>query len=84
MLDLMPESEAATTSVAVVACGAKRQQEIRRKLHQFVAKYPEYTVAVGYFVERLSEVYNSSRMAQFAMEQGFFSRKYIIWSCSVW
>lgn len=72
LFDLMPESEAATTSVAVVACGAKRQQEIRRKLHQFVAKYPEYTVAVGYFVERLSEVYNSSRMAQFAMEQGFF------------
>ena len=31
LFDLMPESEAATTSVAVVACGAKRQQEIRRK-----------------------------------------------------
>lgn len=69
LLDQLPESE---TVIAVLACMAKRQQEIRRKLHLFVAKYPEYTVAVGYFVERLSEVYNSSRMAQFAMEQGFF------------
>ena len=69
LLDQRPESE---TVIAVLACMAKRQQEIRRKLHLFVAKYPEYTVAVGYFVERLSEVYNSSRMAQFAMEQGFF------------
>ncbi len=69
LLDQLPESE---TVIAVLACMAKRQQEIRRKLHLFVAKYPEYTVAVGYFVERLSEVYNSSRMAQLAMEQGFF------------
>lgn len=84
LLDLMPESEAATTSVAVVACGAKRQQEIRRKLHQFVAKYPEYTVAVGYFVERLSEVYNSSAWHNLPWSRDFFSRKYIIWSCSVW
>lgn len=69
LMDQMPESESA---IAVLACRTKRQQEIRRKLHLFVAKYAEYTVAVGYFVERLSEVYNSSRMAQFAMEQGFF------------
>lgn len=69
LLDQMPELE---TAIAVLACQAKRQQEIRRKLHLFVAKYPEYTVAVGYFVERLSEVHNSSRMAQLAMEQGFF------------
>lgn len=69
LLDQMPELE---TAIAVLACQAKRQQEIRRKLHSFVAKYPEYTVAVGYFVERLSEVHNSSRMAQLAMEQGFF------------
>ncbi len=69
LLDQMPEAE---TAIAVLACQAKRQQEIRRKLHLFVAKYPEHTVAVGYFVERLSEVYNSSRMAQLAMEQGFF------------
>ena len=69
LLDQMSESK---TAIAVVACQSKRQHEIRRKLHLFVAKYPEYTVAVGYFVERLSEVYNSSRMAQLAMEQGFF------------
>lgn len=69
LLDQMSESK---TAIAVVACQSKRQHEIRRKLYLFVAKYPEYTVAVGYFVEQLSEVYNSSRMAQLAMEQGFF------------
>ena len=63
LMDQMPESESA---IAVLACRTKRQQEIRRKLHLFVAKYAEYTVAVGYFVERLSEVYNSSRTGIFS------------------
>lgn len=72
LMNQMSESDTVITAIAVLACRTKRQQEIRRKLHLFVAKYPEYTVAVGYFVERLSEVYNSSRMAQLAMEQGFF------------
>lgn len=38
----------------------------------FVSKYTEYTVAVGYFVDSLSGVYNSSRLAQIAMERGYF------------
>lgn len=58
--------------VAVIACEEKRQTEILRKLRLFVSKYTAYTVAVGDFVDSLSGVYNSSRMAQMAMECGYF------------
>ena len=62
----LPDAE---QCVAVFACEEKRQSEILRKLRMFVSKYTEYTVAVGYFVDSLSGVYNSSRLAQIAMER---------------
>ena len=62
----------AAKAEVVIACRAKKQAEIRRKLHSFVVKYPNYTIALGYFVERMSEIYNSSHMAHLAMEQTFF------------
>ena len=65
----LPDAE---QCVAVFACEEKRQSEILRKLRMFVSKYTEYTVAVGYFVDSLSGVYNSSRLAQIAMERGYF------------
>lgn len=70
---LLDSDQNAAKAEVVIACRAKKQAEIRRKLHSFVVKYPNYTIALGYFVERMSEIYNSSHMAHLAMEQTFFS-----------
>ena len=81
LLDQMPELE---TAIAVLACQAKRQQEIRRKLHLFVAKYPEYTVAVGYLWNDYLRCTTVAVWRSLPWNRDFFSRKYVIWSYSIW